>query len=122
MYAKSNKLWTLSKCSNCLFNSFLFSLIITIINNKCYIIFFKCTVEFFLMWCPLMRRHLFNHLLWSVFQSSYITHITIYSSHKTSVCSFPCSDLYNCSLTCGCSYCCFSLLCECLSLIQLKRQ
>ena len=25
----------------------------------------------FLMWSPLMRRHLFNHLLWSVFQASY---------------------------------------------------
>ena len=25
------------------------------------------------MWSPLMRRNLFNHLLWSVFQSSYYT-------------------------------------------------
>ena len=27
-----------------------------------------------------MRRQLFNHLLWSVFQSSHILHITIYNS------------------------------------------
>ena len=28
------------------------------------------------MWYPLVRRHLFDHLLWSIFQSSYNTHIT----------------------------------------------
>ena len=57
-----------------------------------------------------MRRHLFYHLIWSVFQSSYITHITSYNSLRTYVSSFPCTALYTCSLTCGCSYCCVSLL------------
>ena len=32
---------------------------------------------FFLMWPPLVRRHLSDHLLWSIFQSSlYILHLT----------------------------------------------
>ena len=30
------------------------------------------------MWSTLMKRHLFNHLLWSVFQSSLTLHITSY--------------------------------------------
>ena len=31
-----------------------------------------CFFLFITMWSPLIRRHLFNHLLWSVFQSSYM--------------------------------------------------
>ena len=32
---------------------------------------------FFFFWSPLVRRHLFDHLLWSIFQSSlHILHIT----------------------------------------------
>ena len=31
-------------------------------------------VKYFFMWSLLMRRDLFNHLLWSVFQLSNITH------------------------------------------------
>ena len=45
-----------------------------------------------------MRRHLLIPILWSVFQSSYITHIKIYNYLMTTVCSFPCTALYT-SLT-----------------------
>ena len=31
----------------------------------------------FLIWSPFLRRHFFNHLLWSVFQSSYFTHYNL---------------------------------------------
>ena len=40
---------------------------------------FRFTIKqfyYFFNVVPLMSRHLFNYLLWSVFQSSYITHIT----------------------------------------------
>ena len=57
----------------------------------------------FLIWSPLVRRHLFNQLQWSGFQLSYFTYITIYHSQWTSVCSFPCNALYTCSWTCVCS-------------------
>ena len=35
------------------------------------------TFDFFLIWPPHMRRHLFNPLLLSIFQSSYITHYNL---------------------------------------------
>ena len=49
----------------------------------------KLEQSYFFMWSPLMRRHFFNHLLWSVFHSSNTSHITIYKFSKDlSVCSF----------------------------------
>ena len=55
-----------------------------------------------------MRRHLFNHLLWSVFQSSYITH---YNYRWTSMWSFPCTALYNCTFDMWVLiFCCFSFV------------
>ena len=60
------------------------------------------------MWCPLMRKHLFNHLLWSVFQSSLALHISIYKFPMEICVQHPRialyrDALYTCSLTCECS-------------------
>ena len=35
--------------------------------------FFFVVFFFFKVWSPLLRRHLFDHLLWSIFQSSFYT-------------------------------------------------
>ena len=57
------------------------------------------TYNIFLMWSPLMKQHLFNHILRSVFQSLYILHITS-SQFSMDLCvQFPCTALYTCSLT-----------------------
>ena len=40
---------------------------------------------------PLMRRHLFNHLLLSVFQSPYTLHITSYKFSKDLCVQLPCT-------------------------------
>ena len=37
-----------------------------------------CWTTVYIYYSPLIRRHLFNHLLWSAFQSAYTLHITSY--------------------------------------------
>ena len=54
--------------------------------KKILVIFSVLCCSFFLLLSFLMRRYLFNTILWSVFQSSYITHIKIYNSQWTSLC------------------------------------
>ena len=48
---------------------------------------YQCTFwpekNIFFKWYPLMRRHHFNPLLWSVIQLSYTLHITIYMNVPT---------------------------------------
>ena len=63
---------------------------------------FKVTQDYFLyMWSPLVRRHLSEHLLWSIFQSS-VTHITHYDGIQIQINNsflfrinnyLPCRDL-----------------------------
>ena len=64
-------------------------------------------LKFFFIWPSHTRRHLFNPLLLSIFQSSYITHYNL-QFLRTSVCSFVCTALYTNSLTCGYSFLLFN--------------
>ena len=57
---------------------------VSVIGNYSVLVYYSLELQtlncfFFIIWSPLVRRHLFDHLLWSIFQSS--LHILQITNH-----------------------------------------